>query len=174
MILPSLLMTPALAVNDATPWHKLADEHYLWCTSVKQLKLIHNYFLRSLWNKSQACLCCLFQGHKRAAVIPLLDLAQRQNGGWLPISAMHHVAEVIGMPRWGSGSGPAKKNWSIIKALDAQVLQLKLQFLKKSSFQQLLLARAMSIWSPFAIVCLVLGSKELDNSWWILKLSLNS
>ena len=24
----------------------------------------------------------------------MLDLAQRQNGGWLPISAMHHVAEV--------------------------------------------------------------------------------
>ena len=38
-------------------------------------------------------------GHKRAAVIPLLDLAQRQNGGWLPIAAMHHVAEFIGMPR---------------------------------------------------------------------------
>jgi len=38
-------------------------------------------------------------GHERAAVIPLLDLAQRQNGGWLPIAAMHHVAEVIGMPR---------------------------------------------------------------------------
>merc|ERR1712109_321403 len=38
------------------------------------------------------------EGHKRAAVIPLLDLAQRQHG-WLPISAMHHVAEVIGMPR---------------------------------------------------------------------------
>ena len=33
-------------------------------------------------------------GHKRAAVIPLLDLAQRQVGGWLPITAMHHVAEV--------------------------------------------------------------------------------
>ena len=39
------------------------------------------------------------EGHTRAAVIPLLDLAQRQAGGWLPISAMHHVAEVIGMPR---------------------------------------------------------------------------
>merc|ERR1712012_255667 len=39
------------------------------------------------------------EGHTRAAVIPLLDLAQRQNGGWLPISAVHHVAEVIGMPR---------------------------------------------------------------------------
>merc|ERR1712241_686128 len=33
------------------------------------------------------------------AIIPLLDLAQRQSGGWLPISAMHHVAEFIGMPR---------------------------------------------------------------------------
>jgi len=39
------------------------------------------------------------EGHRRAAVIPLLDLAQRQVGGWLPISAMHHVAEFIGMPR---------------------------------------------------------------------------
>merc|ERR1711970_597066 len=32
------------------------------------------------------------EGHKRAAVIPLLDLAQRQVGGWLPLTAMHEVA----------------------------------------------------------------------------------
>jgi NADH dehydrogenase (ubiquinone) flavoprotein 2 len=38
------------------------------------------------------------EGHKRAAVIPLLDLAQRQYG-WLPISAMHKVAEILNMPR---------------------------------------------------------------------------
>ncbi|GAB0094461.1 NADH dehydrogenase [Sergentomyia squamirostris] len=37
------------------------------------------------------------EGHKRAAMIPLLDLAQRQQG-WLPISAMHKVAEVLGLP----------------------------------------------------------------------------
>ena len=49
--------------------------------------------------RSDAILSIYPEGHKRAAVIPLLDLAQRQNGGWLPISAMHHVAEVIGMPR---------------------------------------------------------------------------
>lgn len=49
--------------------------------------------------RSDAILSIYPDGHKRAAVIPLLDLAQRQNGGWLPISAMHHVAEVIGMPR---------------------------------------------------------------------------
>lgn len=30
-------------------------------------------------------------------MIPLLDLAQRQQG-WLPISAMHKVAEVLGLP----------------------------------------------------------------------------
>ncbi|CAE1227546.1 NDUFV2 [Acanthosepion pharaonis] len=36
--------------------------------------------------------------HKRAAVIPLLDLAQRQIG-WTPISAMHAVAKLLGMPK---------------------------------------------------------------------------
>ncbi|KAK2724195.1 hypothetical protein QYM36_000901 [Artemia franciscana] len=39
------------------------------------------------------------EGHERAAVIPLLDLAQRQHGGWLPISAMHKVAEILDMPK---------------------------------------------------------------------------
>lgn len=33
-------------------------------------------------------------GHKVAAMIPLLDLAQRQHG-WLPISAMNKVAELL-------------------------------------------------------------------------------
>ncbi|KZV17041.1 NADH dehydrogenase [Dorcoceras hygrometricum] len=33
--------------------------------------------------------------YKRSAVIPLLDLAQQQNGGWLPVSAMNHVAKII-------------------------------------------------------------------------------
>jgi len=34
--------------------------------------------------------------YKKAAVMPALDLAQRQEG-WLPISAMNHVAEVLEM-----------------------------------------------------------------------------
>jgi len=49
--------------------------------------------------RADAIMAIYPDGHKRAAVIPLLDLAQRQVGGWLPITAMHHVAEVIGMPR---------------------------------------------------------------------------
>uniref|UniRef100_A0A914GUD4 NADH dehydrogenase [ubiquinone] flavoprotein 2, mitochondrial n=1 Tax=Globodera rostochiensis TaxID=31243 RepID=A0A914GUD4_GLORO len=38
------------------------------------------------------------EGHKGAAAIPVLDLAQRQHG-WLPISAMHEVARILEMPR---------------------------------------------------------------------------
>lgn len=38
------------------------------------------------------------KGHQSAAVIPILDLAQRQHG-WLPISAMNCVAEILKMPR---------------------------------------------------------------------------
>ncbi|KAH7445762.1 hypothetical protein KP509_01G023000 [Ceratopteris richardii] len=35
--------------------------------------------------------------YKQSAVIPLLDLAQQQHGGWLTISAMNKVAEILGM-----------------------------------------------------------------------------
>jgi len=37
-------------------------------------------------------------GHERAALMPLLDLAQRQNDGWLPISAMHYVGDLLNLP----------------------------------------------------------------------------
>lgn len=37
-------------------------------------------------------------GRHSSAVMPLLDLAQRQNGGWLPQSAIDYVAQVLAMP----------------------------------------------------------------------------
>ena len=37
------------------------------------------------------------EGRQASAVLPLLDLAQRQCGGWLPRAAMDHVAELLGM-----------------------------------------------------------------------------
>ena len=37
-------------------------------------------------------------GRQQSAVMPLLDLAQRQNGGWLPEAAIRMVAEFLGMP----------------------------------------------------------------------------
>jgi NADH-quinone oxidoreductase subunit E len=36
-------------------------------------------------------------GRQQSAVMPLLDLAQRQNGGWLSREALAHVAEVLDM-----------------------------------------------------------------------------
>ena len=38
------------------------------------------------------------EGKQASAVMPLLDLAQRQFGGWLPTAAMNHVADVLEMP----------------------------------------------------------------------------
>jgi NADH-quinone oxidoreductase subunit E len=38
-------------------------------------------------------------GRQQSAVLPLLELAQRQMGGWLPRAAMHRVAEMLGMAR---------------------------------------------------------------------------
>jgi len=37
------------------------------------------------------------EGRQRSAVMPLLDLAQRQNGGWLPDGAVDAIAEILGM-----------------------------------------------------------------------------
>lgn len=36
--------------------------------------------------------------YKKAAVIPLLDLGQRQNRGWTSISVMNYVAKLLEMP----------------------------------------------------------------------------
>ena len=38
-------------------------------------------------------------GRKQSAVIPVLDLAQRQCGGWLPNSAIEHIADYLNMPK---------------------------------------------------------------------------
>lgn len=32
---------------------------------------------------------------RQAATIPLLDLAQRQNENWVPLSAMNKIAEIV-------------------------------------------------------------------------------
>jgi NADH:ubiquinone oxidoreductase subunit E len=48
--------------------------------------------------RAEAIISIYPEGHKRAAMIPLLDLAQRQHG-WLPINAMHKVAEMLNLPK---------------------------------------------------------------------------
>jgi NADH dehydrogenase (ubiquinone) flavoprotein 2 len=38
------------------------------------------------------------EGRQASAVMPLLDLAQRQNGGWIPQPAMDVIADTLDMP----------------------------------------------------------------------------
>ncbi len=38
------------------------------------------------------------KGRQQSAVMPLLDIAQRQSGGWLPKEAMDYVANYLAMP----------------------------------------------------------------------------
>ena len=37
------------------------------------------------------------EGRQQIAVIPLLDLAQNESEGWLPMAAIEHVADLLGM-----------------------------------------------------------------------------
>lgn len=39
------------------------------------------------------------EGRQQSAVIPLLDLAQRQAGGWLPTEVIEYVASYLEMPK---------------------------------------------------------------------------
>lgn len=39
------------------------------------------------------------EGREASAIMPLFDLAQRQNAGWLPTAAMNYVAGLIGVSR---------------------------------------------------------------------------
>jgi NADH-quinone oxidoreductase E subunit len=47
--------------------------------------------------KTRATIAKYPAGKQASACMPLLDLAQRQNDGWLPRAAMDHVAEILDM-----------------------------------------------------------------------------
>jgi NADH-quinone oxidoreductase E subunit len=59
----------------------------------------HFEFTRENRERANAHIAKYPPGRQASAVLPLLDLAQRQAGGWLPLAAMHHVADVLEMPR---------------------------------------------------------------------------
>ncbi len=51
--------------------------------------------------KAKAFIAKYPEGRQASAVMPLLDLAQRQNDGWLPRAAMDYMAELLEMPPIG-------------------------------------------------------------------------
>ena len=58
----------------------------------------HFEFTPENLEKAKAHIAKYPPGRQQSAVLPLLDLAQRQQG-WVPIAAMNHVAELLDMPR---------------------------------------------------------------------------
>jgi NADH-quinone oxidoreductase subunit E len=48
--------------------------------------------------KVEACLAKYPADRQTSAVLPILDLAQRQCGGWLPKDALEEVANILHMP----------------------------------------------------------------------------
>ncbi|OQS06772.1 NADH dehydrogenase flavoprotein 2, mitochondrial precursor [Thraustotheca clavata] len=51
-------------------------------------------FTAENYEKVHAILSRYPENYKASAIIPLLDLAQRQHGGWLPLAAMNKVARI--------------------------------------------------------------------------------
>ena len=49
--------------------------------------------------RAQKILAKYPSNYKQSGIIPLLDLAQRQHGGWLPVAAMDKVAKTVGVAR---------------------------------------------------------------------------
>ncbi len=48
---------------------------------------------------AQAFIARYPESREQSAVMPILDLAQRQNDGWLSDAAIAHVSDLLGMPR---------------------------------------------------------------------------
>lgn len=69
----------------------------------------HFEFSKENKKKLEQIIALYPQGRQKSAVMPLLDLAQRQMaeegekanppyGGWIPRAAMDHIAALLGMP----------------------------------------------------------------------------
>lgn len=76
-----------------------ADKEFVHRDTSKNNPDIKFDFTPENYKRVEAIIAMYPEGHKAAAVIPVLDLAQRQHDGWLPISAMNKVAEILKMAR---------------------------------------------------------------------------
>jgi len=55
-------------------------------------------FTKANFKKAEQIIAKYPEGRQRSAVMPLLDIAQRQNDNWLPVAAMDYVASILSMP----------------------------------------------------------------------------
>jgi NADH-quinone oxidoreductase subunit E len=55
-------------------------------------------FTKSNLDKAKEIIAKYPEGRQRSAILPLFDLAQRQNDGWLSTAAIEHVAKLLDLP----------------------------------------------------------------------------
>lgn len=55
-------------------------------------------FTKENLQKAKQIIAAYPKGKQQSAVMPLLDLAQRQNNNWIPRAAMDYIAEMLDMP----------------------------------------------------------------------------
>lgn len=55
-------------------------------------------FSKSNLTKAKQLMAKYPNGRQKSAVLPLLDLAQRQNDGWLSVATMEYVADLVAEP----------------------------------------------------------------------------
>jgi len=76
----------------------LSDKLFVHRDSPENNSEIKFEFTKENLERAQLIIKNYPEGHERAALLPLLDLAQRQHDGWLPISAMHYVGDLLKVP----------------------------------------------------------------------------
>ena len=55
-------------------------------------------FSKENLNQAKAIIKKYPEGRQRSAILPLLDMAQRQHGGWLGVEVIEYVADMLEMP----------------------------------------------------------------------------
>lgn len=58
---------------------------------------VHFDFTAENYKRVELVLAKYPKNYKQSGIIPLLDMAQRQAGGWLPVAAMDKVAQICGV-----------------------------------------------------------------------------
>jgi len=67
-------------------------------TQEKQQNEQHFVFNADNLKQAKAIVAKYPKGRQRSAIVPLLDIAQRQSGGWLPRNAIESVADFLEIP----------------------------------------------------------------------------
>ena len=89
------LLSSASARSFATNSHDVFNTHRESAHNNKQTTFD---FSESNYEKVAEILSHYPKNYAQSATIPLLDLAQQQNGGWLSLAAMNRVAAVLDVP----------------------------------------------------------------------------